>query len=166
MGIVSIPRQAGLLDPEGLLAALEAEVDSVAAGMTEDYLDITATWDHAVVFERVKETQGELTVIVYTDDEVLGYLNNGTRPHVIEPRPDNPHQKLFFERDYTRKTSPRTIGSFAGGKHGPMVVSEGVFHPGNPAFAFDEAITAFWQPVFQERVQAVLAEWYVLRRRF
>ena len=164
MGIVSIPRQAGLFDPHGLLAALEAEVDSVASGMIDDYEEITATWDHTVEFETLKETKDELTVIVATNDEIFGYVNNGTAPHIIEPRPDNPHQKLFFEQNYARKTSPRTIGSFSGGKYGPMVVSEGVYHPGNPPFEFDQAVSAFWQPVLQKRVQAVLADWYVLKR--
>lgn len=118
----------------------------VAVDMQTDFKKTTATWDHNVVFAIARVGNGW---VVTTDDEVYGYVDQGTRPHTIEG-------PLAFQENYLAKTQPRVIGSGGGGSSGPTVYAMSVHHPGTWARLFSEVIGKKWEREGPKRVQAAL----------
>ena len=72
-------------DTEFKKAILRA-AEAYSKELLKDFEATTATWEHNVEFERIVdyEPRGP-EVFVGTDDEIYGYVNNGTRPHPIFP---------------------------------------------------------------------------------
>jgi len=117
---------------------LEKELDKQAGLLQKEFEKTTATWDHQVTFnQRTNLASGAVTAEVWTDDEIYGYVNDGTRPHEIRPRNA---KVLVFQSGYSAKTSPGKVASRGGGASGPLVFSKGVNHPGTKARNFDDAI--------------------------
>ena len=115
---------------------VKKELDKQVKALMGEFEKTTATWDHGVAFqERVNMNTGAAEV--WTDDEIYGYVNNGTRPHDIKPRNAS---VLVFQGGYRAKTTPGTIQARGGGSSGPLVFSKGVHHPGTTARNFDDAI--------------------------
>ena len=80
--------------------------------------------------------------MIATTDTIYGYVNDGTRPHIIVPRRA---RVLAFGTGGSPKTAPRVIGSQPGSRGGKMVFTRRVNHPGTEARAFDETIAKKWQ---------------------
>ncbi len=107
----------------------------------KQYEKTVETWEHKPKFEvLIGLSSTEATVLVGTDDEIYGYVDEGTRPHPIVPKASNPHQRLFFQEGYVAKTQPGVLGSQAGGKFGTLVVAKAVQHPGTKARGFTQMI--------------------------
>lgn len=109
-------------------------------------LDTTAKWVKAQQEKTVKGWRDEPTFtidsprdnerVIGTDDERYGYVDDGTRPHVIVAR----GKVLKFAPGGTAKTRPRVIGSGAGSRGGAIVFRPRVQHPGTEARDFSETI--------------------------
>ena len=139
------------LQPDAFRMEILNELRRVGAAMKHDYETTTQTWNHKPVFEtKISLPQGTPGVEVSTDDEIYGYVNYGTRPHVILPKSGGP---LVFRSDYTPKTAPRWIGSGAGGSSGDLVFAKAVNHPGTEARDFDKTLKEEWQPEFERAMQ-------------
>lgn len=111
---------------------------AVGNAMKRDFEATTATWKHKPVFTVDVSTKGQgPAVLVGTSDQIYGYVNDGTKPHVIRPKRG---RVLRFASGYTAKTSPGVIGSGAGGASGGAIFSRQVNHPGTKARNFDEII--------------------------
>lgn len=129
-------------------------MNNIIDGMVADFMKTTATWRHQPVWQHKIEWQlSQVRVKVWTNDEIYGYVNYGTRPHRIEPRRA---KVLAFPSSSTPKTTPNVIGSGAGGSSGPTVFSAGVNHPGTKARNFDKVIAAKWQPLAYERIKGAV----------
>lgn len=121
------------------------------------YAQTYATWQHEPHFEQkvsLTRSSREGGVEVWTDDEQYGYVENGTSPHPIVPH--NPSGLLTYQRDFTPKTTPRVIGSSAGGKSGRWTRRRAVKHPGNKACEFSSVICDQMEPRLQEEVDAAI----------
>jgi len=118
-----------------ILNALRAEGRDV----TKEYEKTTASWRVKPKFETmIGLTRAEgASVFVGTDDEIYGYVDQGTRPHVIRPRRA---RFLRFRTGYKAKTSPRKIGSGPGGASGPVRFAKIVHHPGTQPREFSPTI--------------------------
>jgi len=96
---------------------------------------------------------------VFTDNEIYGYVNDGTRPHPIFPKKA---KALAFQwggkGSYTPKTTPRVIGSRAGGPSGPTVYRPYVQHPGTKGRHFDEEIEKLMQPRFKRAMEKAMSD--------
>ena len=126
----------------------------------------TATWEHDVKFKtEVSLALDGPAAFVFTDDEIYGYVNNGTKPHPIFAgiyTGKSNKKALSFQwggkGSYRAKTRPRVIGSTAGGPTGPRVARPYVDHPGTKGRHFDEVIEKDQQPKFKRRMEQAMRE--------
>jgi hypothetical protein len=131
----------GRLKVDTIRREVQAEMLKQGRHIESEYRKTTATWTHKPKFETVTDiTSGDMTILVGTDDEVYGYVDEGTRPHVITPKANNPRGLLFFQEGYVAKTVPRVLGSRAGGRFGAVVAAKAVRHPGTEARGFTQMI--------------------------
>jgi len=122
----------------------------------EDYGAITKTWKHKPKIEVVVDLAGPgPTLLVGTDDEIYGYVDEGTRAHVIVPRRA---KVLKFKSGYVAKTAPGVIGSTSGGPTGGDVYSAGVIHPGTKAREFEKTIKEKRESWFKKQMEAAMRE--------
>jgi len=117
------------------------------------------SWDKKPKFQSEITLKGGPAALVGTDDEVYGYVNNGTPPHVIAAKSG---KSLAFQwrgpGSYRPKTRPRIIGSSAGGPTGDTVYPKAVQHPGTEAREFDKTIQIKMTPRFKKRMEEAMRD--------
>jgi len=142
-------------------ARIQSTARKVAGEMEKDFKATTATWKHKVKFEKLVDVAASpVQILVGTDDEIYGYVNNGTKPHPIFAGIYTGRSNkavLAFPSAYKAKTQPRVIGSEGGGGFGDTVVVPFVQHPGTDARHFDEVIRDKWEPRFKREIESALA---------
>jgi hypothetical protein len=131
--------------------------------MKKEFEKTTRTWKHKPKFEIIRALSanlGKVEVAVMTDDEIYGYVNNGTKEHIIEPK--KPGGKLFFiwggPGSYTPKTTPGVIGSQSGSNSGEPTARAWVLHPGSEARNFDKAVGDLMEPRFKTKMEQAMKE--------
>ncbi len=135
--------------------AILNEMRAVGKEIKEDFQATAATWEHKPKFDvQISLAGGSPTIEVGTSDEIYGYVDEGTRPHVIVPVKA---QVLSFRGGYTAKTQPGVIGSSHGGAQGDQVFTMMVNHPGTKARKFSEKIKRKWAGQFGKRMQAAMS---------
>jgi len=139
---------------EGLL--MDA-VNEILPDLRDDWESTVSTWVNAPVFdvEHAAMVGSDIVGTVSSDNPVLGYVNNGTVPHLIFPVKA---KALRFFSSYQAKTSPGVIGSSAGGSSGDPVFSQGVHHPGSQGRAFDQAIADKRQADFESIIGRLIGQ--------
>lgn len=142
---------------EAFTAAMQAVAKEVGREMVLDFRETTRTWKHKPKFELLTAVNPNVEVLVGTDDEIYGYVNDGTRPHTIRPKRA---KALAFKwggkGSYMPKTKPKVIGSTPGGPRGPQVAFPEVHHPGTEARNFDDEIEKKWRPKFRRLCEAAM----------
>lgn len=139
-----------IADPVKLTRALTNALNGVAKDIQIDFLVTVQTWQHKPSFPIASPSTYRR--IVATDDEIYGYVNDGTRPHRIMPK----GKMLRFNTPFRAKTLPNKIYSGPGSKGSNVVFSRGVNHPGTKARAFDKAIKDKWDRQFGIIMQRAL----------
>lgn len=129
-----------MIDGKALGRAVENALTGAAKDVKVDLSVTTQTWSHRPDFT-IETSPGSR--IVATDDEVYGYVDEGTRPHIIIA--SSPFRPLVFGVGGSPKTTPRVIGSRAGKKGGTTVRALVVHHPGTAAREFTDEIRDKWQ---------------------
>lgn len=144
------------LDSSIFMAAFETAARVAAEEIAKDFEATTRTWSKKPSFQRlVSVGPASIDVLVGTDDPIYGYVDEGTRPHVIVPV----HAKrLIFQAGYKAKTTPGVIGSQGGGPFGKQVAALIVRHPGTEARNFSKTIQKKWQPKFKKLMEAALRQ--------
>jgi len=121
-----------------------------------DFTRTTETWEHKPDFEQSVSLKAPgPTLTVWTDNEIYGYVNDGTRPHIIR-RKNAP--MLAFKTGFYPKTFPGVIGSVKGGSFAPWAFAKEVNHPGTEPRKFDKTIKDKWQPIFFTRMTAAIKQ--------
>ncbi len=136
-----------IADPAKLSRALTNALNGVAKDIQVDFKVTTQTWSHKPDFPI--SSPSTYRRIVATDDEIYGYVNDGTRPHKILPK----GKRLRFNTPFRPKTLPNKIYSGPGSKGSTEVFSRGVNHPGTKARNFDKAIKDKWEKEFPRIMQ-------------
>ena len=136
-------------------AAMAKAAKRAGKDIKKDFEATTKTWKHKVKFTVVSSVDPNVEVLVGTDDEIYGYVNYGTKPHLIFPK--KPGGVLAFPSSYTAKTKPRVIGSTAGGPSGPIMIRPYVEHPGTEAREFDKVIQQKWTPRFKRLMEQAMS---------
>ncbi len=139
-----------IADPSKLTRVLTNALNGVAKDIQTDFAVTVQTWQHGVDFPI--EQPSPYRRIVATDDEIYGYVNDGTRPHRIAP-----HGKvLVFNTPFRAKTVPNQIMSGPGSAGGAEVFARGVNHPGSKARNFDKLIHDKWDRQFAQIMQRAI----------
>lgn len=133
-------------------AAIKAASQRAAAELVADHEKTVSTWSRKPRFT-VKVSSREIEV--RTDDPIWGYVDRGTKPHVIRPRRG---KLLRFATGYSAKTRPGSIISGAGGASGPVVFAREVNHPGTKARGFSRRLRAKWKEKYPRDMQRAIAE--------
>lgn len=148
--------------------ALQAKLDGVmdfAHEITSEQFGRTyETWDNKPEFKEEKSYKiGQMNYKYYTNDKVYGYVNNGTRQHIIKAR------KSTYDLAFTwagvagrnnAKTFPNVIGSVAASPpnyaffSGPFVD-----HPRVAARNFDKIIHDRVRPKIVEATRRAFSQW-------
>lgn len=128
----------------------------------KDFKKTTATWEHKVVFEQSVSLAGPGPVLmVWTEDQIYKWVNDGTRPHEIWAgiyTGKSDKRALAFPSQSTPKTQPRLLGSGPGGSGGELLFRPYVNHPGTEAREFDEIIQAMWETKFKRQMEQAMSE--------
>lgn len=144
-----MPNMQKVLDVDRVKEELESTLEDVKQAMIDDFLGTVENWSTAVDFEGRKFIRpDELRVIVYPTGpgaEIWGYVNAGTRPHMIYPRPG---KTLSFKGNYRARTSPGSLRSGNAGSSGPTIFSKGVSHPGTEARGFTGQVAEKYRAEF------------------
>lgn len=163
-----------ILPPQFRYDAMRKElaggIQNVIKGMTKDYENVTRTWEHKprMIGDRGAQVSSpqigtQIRVMVGPDpaddnSRIFGYVDKGTRPHVIRPRRA---KALAFvwggPGSYRAKTRSGFLSSTAGGPTGSLVFRKFVRHPGTKARNFTEQIQSKWQALsYREAADAVV----------
>lgn len=122
-----------------MLAQFEKEADIVTREAQRRFEELVSDWDNEVTFTSDSKIVGNNIIMeVKTDSQIFHWVDKGTKPHTIRPRPNNRRQIMRFLPDYSARTSPGTFRSNpAGGQSsGDEVFSREVHHPGIAARNF------------------------------
>lgn len=125
------------------------------ANLTKRDLEATVrTWKHKPVFDVTVEQHGDTySITASTDDEIYGYVDSGTRPHIIRPRRS---RYLRFRVGGAPKTRTGIIGSQSGSPGTDWRSPFFVLHPGGKARNFTKTIAKRRQiTLAQETDQAI-----------
>lgn len=140
---VIVPKKLAI-DPRKMALAITNTLNATALAIKADF-DVTAqTFDDKPTFAIRSPTT--YTRDVSTDNENYTRLNEGTRPHIIAPRPQG---TLVFRTPFRSKTLPRQIMSRSGAKGGNVVFTrKPIHHPGTAPRQFDQVIADKWRKQF------------------
>lgn len=139
-----------VLSARQLARVVENQLNMSALAVKVDYEVTSQTWKHQPSFT-ITSSPGER--IIGTSDEIYGYVDDGTRPHVIRPRRA---KRLRFSPGGRAKTSPGQIRSGAGRKGSGVVFAKQVNHPGTKARNFSKAIAEKWRKLLPQQLQRAI----------
>lgn len=138
------------------LRAIEQAYRKTTNLTQRDLQSTVKTWDHDVDFVVVEDRSGgDYELTAGTDDKIYGYVNDGTKPHVITPKKS---RFLSFRGGYSAKTRVGVIGSRAGGASGAKVVARSVKHPGFPGRNFIAVIRKRRQKTLEQETSQNIAK--------
>ena len=143
--------------------AIETALKDVRDRIRKDFDSTIRTWKRAVVFEddlHVRKGDPEASTIVYTEDEIYGYVNNGTRPHQIWAGAYTGRSNkttLAFPWLFVPKTRPGSLISGPGVRGSDKVYKPYVNHPGIEAREFDKQIKDKEEKWVAKRLEQALA---------
>jgi hypothetical protein len=138
------------------------ELRKAGRDIIADFKKTTATWDTDVKFEMQISLSGGLSVEVYTENKIYGYVDKGTKgPYPIFAgifTGKSNKKALAFSSQFAPKTIPGVIGSSAGARGSIDTVRPYVTHPGIKAREFSREIEKKWQTIFKRRMEKALSE--------
>lgn len=137
-------------DPKSALEnAVRKAMDIEQRQQIKLFRQTTAYWRHKPDFEYKIETMGDvMTLTVYTDDKIYGYINYGTRVRYAT-----------MSKDFQSKTNPGSLRSGRGKNPDPVYVSKKVPRAGIQARDFTGQIFDQRMPIFSRRInRAMIAE--------
>ena len=148
------------MNDRAFYAAIGDMLEDTEKGIKKDFTDTTETWKHKVKFNHghsISPSKGR--AYTETDDEIYGYVNNGTPEHNI-PKRGSTFMRFQWggKGSYRAKTKPRRFGSRPGGPSGPTVVAFKVRHPGTEAREFDKIIAKRWKTLLPRAVRSALGK--------
>lgn len=141
------------INPNSVRVVVKTALDKVAKDIKADYKATMRTWKKQKV-DPVLANQGEEARLIYVNSKVFGFVDWGTRPHIITPRTA---RRLAFRSGFTPKTTPGVIGSGPGGSFGAYVYAKRVSHPGNKPRLFTKAIAEKRKNDLQREIDKGLA---------
>lgn len=138
------------------VAVMQRAAQKSANAAKRDLQTTTRTWQHKPPFDVVvAQTEREYTVAAGTDDAIYGYVDGGTRPHIIRPRRS---RYLRFRVGGRPKTRVGVIGSFPGAPGTDWRSAYFVLHPGTGARRFTTTIARRRQKSLEQDIRQGIAK--------
>lgn len=133
--LVAIKPKKALIDLRDFERAAQDALDNAAYDAMALYEDSTQTWTHKPGFY-IRKTNSTRTVS--TKSKIFGYVDLGTRAHVIRPK----RAKIlkFKTGGFKAKTQPGRIPAMRGAAARNPVVARTVHHPGTEARGISKEI--------------------------
>lgn len=151
------PGRQALLDMDRVVEELSDSLEQLKGQLINDFRGTVASWDTQVDFAGRKYIlTDELRLIVYPTGagaQIWTYVNEGTRPHLIQAKGRKP---LRFKTGYRAKTQPGSASSGAGGASGPWASKRAVHHPGTTGRHFEKPIAAKNRDAFRRLAENAL----------
>lgn len=147
---INLPK-AGLVDIGRLRVALEDGLEDSAQKVYTNLQKPTSTWQTKVAFQIRAIANGRT---ISTANEIYGYVNSGTRPHIIRAK----NAKYLNFGPSSPKTSPGSLDSGAGSRGPKDTFRRQVRHPGTDARDFDKAAAKIAEQEFPKRMQEAVKE--------
>lgn len=124
-------------------------------GIRKDFQATTKTWKHKPEFKMTISLRSPGPFVnVSTQSEIYGYVDRGTKPHIIRPKNKS---VLRFQSIYTAKTTPNVLSSSKGGASGDFVFAKEVHHPGTKPRNFTNLIRDKWKDEFYTLMNDAIA---------
>ncbi|MDX2140300.1 MAG: hypothetical protein SF123_19595 [Chloroflexota bacterium] len=136
------------VDPARFEAELQKAQRKVIGLTKRDFNATVRTWKRKPTFTITTDSKGVISVS--TDNPIYGYVNYGTKPHIIRPKRG---KYLWFQTGYKAKTRPRVISSSNGGASGKLARAKQVRHPGTAARQFDKIIAERRRKTYVEEMR-------------
>jgi hypothetical protein len=148
---VTVPKDLLNLHIDRRVTEIESTITDTLKLSKIQYEHTTSTWAHKPKFtiSHFRRTGNSISRDIYTKDEVYGYLDDGTRGHMVRPRRA---RRLRFQPNYTTKTQRWWLGSRIGGSYGPFAYSRGHYVRGIQAREYTKIIADLREPWFAEQV--------------
>ena len=138
------------------LDAMHKAVMKSARLVERDFASTTKTWEHQPQFTvAVTQTGNNYEVTAGTNDKIYGYVDAGTRAHVIRAKRS---KYLRFSSGYRAKTRVGVIGSNPGGPFGDTVYASQVNHPGFEGRKFTLKIKQRRQKTMEQEIAQAVAK--------
>lgn len=148
---ITITAPKSLVNLARLKTALEDGLDDSAQKVYTNLQKPTSTWKHKVAFQIKKLANGRL---ISTGDAIYGYVNSGTRPHIIRAK----NAKYLNFGPSTPKTSVGSLDSGAGSRGPRDTFRTAVRHPGTDARRFDKAAAEIAKREYPARMRQAVRE--------
>lgn len=140
MKLKAINLKNSVLDVKRMQRAIDNGLNAAALAAKADFGVVTQTWRRTPAFAIEKEPNART---VATEDQVFGFVDDGTKPHLIAPRNG---KALRFGVPFSAKTVPGVIASRAGSTGGSVIIRrKPVRHPGTKARNFSQTIAQKWR---------------------
>jgi len=135
---------------------IEKSVQKTGNLIQRDLQATTRTWKHKPGFTvSVISSGGEYSVVAGTDDKIYGFVDAGTKPHIIKAKRS---KYLRFAGGYRAKTRVGIIGSQEGGPFGADTFRKSVHHPGFPGRKFIITIQKRRQKTIEQETSQAVAK--------
>jgi len=148
------------LNDKAFFEEFEKAAKVISKEMKKEFEITTIGWKTDVKFEElVSVGPTSIDVLVATDNEIYGYVNDGTVPHVITAKKG---KTLAFRwggpGSYRAKTATgKQVHNPAGGQtSGNMIFPMAVQHPGTKAREFDKLIKKMFEKKFTRAMELAL----------
>ena len=148
------------LNDKAFIEEFEKAAKAIAKEMKKEFEITTIGWKTDVKFEElISLGPTSIDILVATDNEIYGYVNNGTVPHVIAAKKG---KTLAFRwggpGSYRAKTARgKQVHNPAGGQtSGNMIFPKAVQHPGTKAREFDKLIKKMFEKKFTRAMELAL----------
>lgn len=157
MPVILKPILPKKFNDKALFAELVKGMEPVEAGILKDYQAGVKDWDTKVEFtsKTTVNPHGAISVEVDTDNEIYGFVHEGTKPHSITAKGN---KRLRFQGTYTAKTVPGVIQSRSGGSSGDFVSRKQVQHPGFKGRFFSKPIKKKWGPFMKRQMDRAMVK--------
>jgi hypothetical protein len=144
-------------NPTEFVRDIQRRATNTRNQIKRDFEGTTRHWKTPVVFQISKKKTGDsYTFTAFTDNEIYGYVNDGTDPHVIRAK-NAPY--LVFTVGGVAKTSVNSIKSGKGSRGSQWVSKKEVKHPGTKARKFDEKIAQRFKDRWVKESNEALSSW-------
>ena len=156
--IVTKPIKPQALKQATMMLMIRNELQRISKDILFDFESTTVYWNHKVKFQRIVDTDfasGSVSILVGTDDEIYGYVDQGTKMHTIQPKKKG--GLLAFKVGGSPKTQPGVMVSGQGQPGTQQVFAKKVRNKIR-ARKFSKTIQKEWTPKFKHRMEKAMNE--------